>query len=318
MSEANATVATNISAMKDKLIEEFEKMSKALQEEKDSFEKQMVLKRKEFDSLVKVKLDELEKGRKELDNAKDQLQNDIVQSKKEIEEEKKQLQNDIVQSKKEIEDEKKQLQNDISKSKKEIEDEKVALDKKKNEVENEKKSYTKKVEDQISKKNAEELEKINQIDAKAKELEQQVRDAALQKKAIEDELKSLQQANKKEEDLHLQKIAAIKKELGELEDELSQKLFLVRDRSHPDYTKKSRELIIKTVTGDTYRGNINIGSNERVSDMFTQVKTPFVVMYDAMHKGETNITVVINKQSIVSIRPLDDVGNPPAEAKSEG
>jgi len=114
-------------------------------------------------------------------------------------------------------------------------------------------------------------------------------------------------------------MAALKKELGDLEEELGQKLLFVGDRSHPDYTKKSRELIIKTVTGDTYRGNINIGSNDRVSDMFTQVKSPFVVMYEAMHKGETNITVVINKQNIVSIRPLDDVGgNSPAEAESEG
>lgn len=276
MSNDKTSSLPDLSTLKDKLFAEFEKMSQMLQEEKSAFEEQMARRKNELDSEVKAKLAELKAGKEELENAKNQLQ---------------------------------QKRDDFAR---EIEKKTQALEQMKSEIEQEKKAHANEVEqEQVKARSKEVMElqevetRIQEIEAKTKELEKGNKELTLRKLTLESELKNLKQVYKAEEEQQFQKMAALKNELEVLENEIEQKLFLTSDGAPPDYTKKNRELIITTVTGDTYRGNINIGSKERLSDMFTKVKIPFIVMYDVNFKGEKKATVIINKQNIVSIRPLD-------------
>jgi len=269
MSNDQKTSSPNLGVLKNKLFEEFEKMSQMLQEEKSNFEEQMARRKNELDSEVKTKLAAMAAGNKELDNAKSQLQ------KKEA---------------------------DFAK---EIEKKTLALKRMKEELELDKKAFFKKIEEEQGIAKSKEVEKLEDVEARSQALEKGNKELLLRKLTLESELKNLKQTYKKEEDLHFQKMVALKNELEEIESEIEQKLFFTADQENPNYTKKTRQLIITTVTGDTYRGNINIASKERLSDMFTKVKIPFIVMYDVNFKGEEKATVIINKQNIVSIRPLD-------------
>ena len=143
-------------------------------------------------------------------------------------------------------------------------------------------------------------------ESRTKAIEETNAELAKARLAAENEIKKLQQEFKKEEEKHFQKMAALKKENHELERDIEQKLFLTSGNTQTGLKKNSQELIVQTVTGDSYRGYINIGFNERLSDMFTKVKSQFIIIYDAKVKGEEKATVFINKQNIVSIKPLDE------------
>ena len=80
-----------------------------------------------------------------------------------------------------------------------------------------------------------------------------------------------------------------------------------QEQAHPtDY----RMITIKTSDGSTVRGRVNITPHQRVSELFTIQKGPFVVMIDASYGGVSGKTFFINKQHIVWVEPED---HPPAE-----
>ncbi|MEA1922544.1 MAG: hypothetical protein U9N63_07800 [Pseudomonadota bacterium] len=268
MSDDKTAGTTNLVKLKDKLVEEFEKLSQVLRDEKAQFNEEMTRRRKELDSEIKGKLTELSTGKEAQEEANRQLQKKREGYTKELEKKNQDL---------------KQM---------------------KAELERDKNLYLKAKEEQgmiLSK----ETTNIQELKIKSQELQKENSELAQQKITLENNLKNLNEVLKKEEGVHFQKMAVLKSELEELEDEIEQKVFFAPDQAKFDRTKKSRELIIKTILGDTYRGNINIGSKGRLSDMFTKVKSPFIVMYDVIFKGEENTTIILNKQNIVSIEPLD-------------
>jgi Ni2+-binding GTPase involved in maturation of urease and hydrogenase len=74
-------------------------------------------------------------------------------------------------------------------------------------------------------------------------------------------------------------------------------------KSADDYQAEYKIITIKTTDGSTIYGKINIGEKERVSDIFTINKSPFVVMVDASYKENVGKTMFINKKHIVWAEP---------------
>ncbi len=66
-----------------------------------------------------------------------------------------------------------------------------------------------------------------------------------------------------------------------------------------------RTITVKTVTGETIQGKVNILSKERVSDLFTHSTDKFLVMIDAVAKEVDDKTLFINKDHIVWVEPED-------------
>ena len=69
-------------------------------------------------------------------------------------------------------------------------------------------------------------------------------------------------------------------------------------------------VIMKLVDGSLVRGKINLHHDEhmiqRVSEIFTQVKDPFLVVFDATFEGKSGCVMVINKRNIIWASPGDD------------
>lgn len=269
MSNDTVSKASELSSLKDKLFSEFEKMSQLMQQEKTTFEEEMIRRKNELESSIKSNLAELAAGREQLENTRSELR-----------------------------DKEKYFNEQIKKKD-------VTIKRLQDELEQKRQVNAQRIKDDQQKTESRAADKLADIQQRTKELEKRNNELMRQKLSLEVDLNNLQQAHKKEEEKHLQKIAAMKNELDELKDEIEQKLFMMPETKKKDLTKKTRELVIKTITGDTYRGKINIGKKDRLSDMFTQVKIPFIVIYDAKYKGEDQSTVIINKQNIVSIKPLD-------------
>jgi hypothetical protein len=230
-----------------------------------------------------------------------------------LKEEKKVFANEMDRRKKEIYSEVKIKLDDLATEKSELNKAKSQLDEEtstlkqlREEFEQEKKSYLKKIEEEQSTAKTKEAMRLKKIETRTQALEIGNQGLVQQKLTIERELKDLSQTYKEQKESHLGKIVALKNQLDELEDQIEQKLYFIGDQEPPDYDKNNRELIVSTVTGDTYRGTINISSKERLSDMFTKVKIPFIVMYDVTFKGEEKATIIINKQNIVSVKPLEE------------
>ena len=75
------------------------------------------------------------------------------------------------------------------------------------------------------------------------------------------------------------------------------------EKSAEDYQVEYKNITIKTTDGSTIYGQINIGEKERVSDIFTSNKSPFVVMVDVSYKENVGKTIFINKRHIVLAEP---------------
>ncbi len=74
--------------------------------------------------------------------------------------------------------------------------------------------------------------------------------------------------------------------------------------------KEPREVIIKLIDGSSVRGKINLIRDEeitlqRVSEIFTRVQDPFVVVFDATVEGKVGRTCVVNKNNILWVSPED-------------
>jgi hypothetical protein len=77
----------------------------------------------------------------------------------------------------------------------------------------------------------------------------------------------------------------------------------------------SRKLNPKTVSlrlvdGSLVKGKINLHHDEaviqRVSDIFTRVDDPFLVVFDATMEGKPGKVLIINKRNIIWASPEDD------------
>lgn len=75
------------------------------------------------------------------------------------------------------------------------------------------------------------------------------------------------------------------------------------ENSADDYQVEYKNITIKTTDGSTIYGQINIGEKERVSDIFTSNKSPFVVMVDVSYKENVGKIIFINKRHIVWAEP---------------
>jgi len=72
----------------------------------------------------------------------------------------------------------------------------------------------------------------------------------------------------------------------------------------------ARQVSIKMVDGSLIRGRVNIFHGEevvqRVSDIFTKVSDPFIVVFDVTAEGKAGRVLIINKSNISWVSPEDD------------
>ncbi|MDD2902135.1 MAG: hypothetical protein PHU44_06835 [Syntrophales bacterium] len=73
--------------------------------------------------------------------------------------------------------------------------------------------------------------------------------------------------------------------------------------------REPRTVTMKLTDGSLIRGQVNLYHEEmvlnRVSDLFTRDKDPFVVVFGALMEGLTNQVLIVNKQNIIWIAPED-------------
>ncbi len=71
----------------------------------------------------------------------------------------------------------------------------------------------------------------------------------------------------------------------------------------------ARKVTIKMVDGSLVHGKINLYHDEavidRVSDIFTKLTTPFVVVFDATAEGKSGRVLIINKKNVAWVSPED-------------
>lgn len=73
-----------------------------------------------------------------------------------------------------------------------------------------------------------------------------------------------------------------------------------------DSESKIHQVTIRTVDGSMLQGKVNLGSEDRVSDLFTNAQNRFVVLFDAVYSGGAGKVMVVNKDHIVWIEPEED------------
>jgi hypothetical protein len=73
----------------------------------------------------------------------------------------------------------------------------------------------------------------------------------------------------------------------------------------------ARKIIIKLVDGSMVYGKVNIYHGEevvqRVSDIFTKVSDPFIVVFDVTLEGKSDRVLIMNKSNISWVSPDDDL-----------
>lgn len=73
-----------------------------------------------------------------------------------------------------------------------------------------------------------------------------------------------------------------------------------------EYQSNPKRVTIRTVEGHGLSGKINLGRNERLSDIFTRGERPFIVLYDVTFdggKGGVGKVLFVNKKHIVWAEP---------------
>jgi len=72
----------------------------------------------------------------------------------------------------------------------------------------------------------------------------------------------------------------------------------------------ARKVAIKMVDGSLVQGKINVYHDEevvqRVSDMFTKVSDPFIVVFDATAEGRSGRVLIVNKNNVAWVSPEED------------
>ncbi len=83
----------------------------------------------------------------------------------------------------------------------------------------------------------------------------------------------------------------------------------------------ARKVIIKMVDGSLVHGKVNLAHDEavvqRVSDIFTKVPDPFVVVFDVTAEGKSGRVMILNKRNIAWVSPEDDQTHPADEKPQE-
>ena len=67
-----------------------------------------------------------------------------------------------------------------------------------------------------------------------------------------------------------------------------------------------KAITIMTVDGATIQGKVYIESEERMSDLFTKSKSPFLIMVHAVSRDVQDKTLFINKEHIIWAEPEED------------
>ena len=84
---------------------------------------------------------------------------------------------------------------------------------------------------------------------------------------------------------------------------------------------EARKISIKMVDGSLVQGKINLLSDEavvqRVSDIFTKLADPFIVVFDATAEGKSGRILILNKRNIAWVSPEDDLPRQEAEKPTE-
>jgi hypothetical protein len=75
--------------------------------------------------------------------------------------------------------------------------------------------------------------------------------------------------------------------------------------NNKNYKKEYRNITVKTSDGSMLLGKVNIGANERVSDLFTQTENPFIILFDVEYRDGSGNVFFINKNHIVWVEPKD-------------
>jgi hypothetical protein len=70
-----------------------------------------------------------------------------------------------------------------------------------------------------------------------------------------------------------------------------------------------KAVTIKLVDGSLVKGKINLHYDEaiiqRVSDIFTKIPDPFIVMFEATTEGTSGRVLILNKRNISWVAPED-------------
>jgi hypothetical protein len=70
-----------------------------------------------------------------------------------------------------------------------------------------------------------------------------------------------------------------------------------------------RQVTLKLTDGSVLQGKVNLYYEEvplnRVSDLFTEHRDPFLVLFDVAMEGQAAQVFIINKQHIVWVTPED-------------
>ena len=71
-----------------------------------------------------------------------------------------------------------------------------------------------------------------------------------------------------------------------------------------------RKVTIKMVDGSLVQGQVNVYHDEetvqRVSEIFTKLADPFVVVFNATAEGKSGRVLILNKRNISWVSPEDD------------
>ena len=75
------------------------------------------------------------------------------------------------------------------------------------------------------------------------------------------------------------------------------------------------KVTVKMVDGSLVQGKVNVCHDEevvqRVSDIFTKVTDPFIVVFDATAEGKSGRVLILNKRNIAWVSPEDHLPPPP-------
>jgi hypothetical protein len=81
----------------------------------------------------------------------------------------------------------------------------------------------------------------------------------------------------------------------------------------------ARQVTIKLVDGSLVHGKINLHSDDavvqRVSDVFTKLPDPFVVVFEATAEGKSGRVLILNKKNVAWVSPENEASPPREEEK---
>jgi hypothetical protein len=75
------------------------------------------------------------------------------------------------------------------------------------------------------------------------------------------------------------------------------------------HKRDARGISIKLVDGTLVKGKVNMSSDkaciQRVSEIFTHLTDPFLVVFDATYEGKGSQVMIVNKRNILWAAPED-------------